>query len=474
MNNFANKLQDNIFSTISNVSTSTKVDAYVIGGYVRDLIIKRPSKDVDVVVLGSGVEVAKDVAAAFGTGTQVKYFKNFGTAMVRHNEWIIEFVGARKESYNRGSRNPIVEDGTLADDQNRRDFTMNAMSLSLQADTFGDLLDPFDGINDIKNKIIKTPLDADITFSDDPLRMMRAVRFASQLGFTIEQNTLDAIARNKKRINIVSPERIIDEFDLIMMSKKPSIGIYLMDQTGLLNIIFPQLIALKGIDFINKKGHKDNFHHTLEVLDNIASKSDNIWLRWAALLHDIAKPLTKRYDKDTGWTFHGHEFKGAKMIPAIFKKLKLPLNEKMRYVQKLVQLHLRPIVLAQDIVTDSAVRRLLFDAGDDIDDLMMLCDADITSKNPEKVKRYLNNFQLVRKKLKEVEEKDNLRNWQPPITGEIIMDTFDLKPSKTIGIIKDAIREAILDGEISNNYEDAYAFMLKIGNEKKLRIKPNI
>ncbi len=474
MNNFANKLRNNIFKTMCDVATEMHVEAYVIGGYVRDLIIKRPSKDVDVVVVGSGIEFAKQVAIAFGSNAQVKYFKNFGTAMLRHNEWIIEFVGARKESYSRGSRKPAVEDGTLADDQNRRDFTINAMSLSLQKDNFGDLLDPFNGVNDITNKIIRTPLDADITFSDDPLRMMRAIRFASQLNFKIEQETYKAIARNKERIKIVSPERVMEELNSIIMSAKPSIGIKLLDETGLLPIIFPKLVKLKGVQVINNRGHKDNFYHTIEVLDNIAKKSDNIWLRWAALLHDIAKPNTKKYDPEVGWTFHGHEFKGAKMIPGIFKQLKLPLNDKMRYVQKLVKLHLRPIVLAQDIVTDSAVRRLLFDTGDDIDDLMMLCDADITSKNQEKVARYLNNFQLVRKKLKEVEEKDNIRNWQPPISGDIIMKTFGLKPSKNIGIIKDAIREAILDGNISNNFDDAYAFMLKIGKQMKLHVVCNI
>ncbi len=474
MNNFANSLQDNIFHTISNVCSNMNIEAFVIGGYVRDLIIRRPSKDVDIVVVGSGIEVAKQVALAFGPKSQVKYFKNFGTAMVRHNDWIIEFVGARKESYNRGSRKPVVEDGTLSDDQNRRDFTMNAMSFSLQKNNFGELLDPFNGLGDIENKIIRTPLDPDITFSDDPLRMMRAIRFASQLGFDIYEETFDAIARNKNRIDIVSPERVIDEINMIMMAPKPSIGFELMDLTGLLDIIFPKLTKLKGVEVINNRGHKDNFYHTLEVLDNVSLKSNNIWLRWAALLHDIAKPDTKKYDKDTGWSFHGHEFKGAKMVSGIFKRLKLPMNEKMRYVQKLVQLHLRPIVLAQDIVTDSAVRRLLFDAGDDIDDLMMLCDADITSKNEAKVKRYLNNFQLVRAKLKEVEEKDNIRNWQPPITGEVIMETFGLRPSKNIGIIKDAIREAILEGEIGNNFDDAYNYMLEVGKEKKLRVIKNL
>ena len=470
MKSFADKLQDNIFHTISNVCSNMNIRAYVIGGYVRDLIISRPSKDVDIVVIGSGIIVAKQVAEALGPGVQVKYFKNFGTAMINYQDWVIEFVGARKESYRKKSRKPIVEKGSLSDDQNRRDFTINALSLSLQKDSYGELLDPFNGIEDIKNRIIRTPLDSDITFSDDPLRMMRAIRFATQLNFSIEKNTFDAISRNKARINIVSPERIIDEFNLILMTAKPSEGLKLLEETGLLKIIFPKLADLQGVEIINKHGHKDVFYHTLQVLDNLAKKSDDLWLRWSALLHDIAKPVTKRYSPDTGWTFHGHEFIGAKMIPGIFKSLKLPLNEKMRYVQKMVQLHLRPIVLAQDIVTDSAIRRLLFDAGNEIEDLMLLCDADITSKNEKKVKQYLTNFQLVRKKLKEVEEKDNIRNWQPPITGEVIMETFGLGPSKTVGIIKDIIRDAILDGIINNNYDDAYNLLLEIGKKKKLRM----
>ncbi len=470
MKSFADSLQDNIFQSISNVCFGMNIRAFIIGGYVRDLIISRPSKDVDIVVIGSGIIVAKQVAEAFGSGTQVRYFKNFGTAMIQYNDWVIEFVGARKESYRKHSRNPIVENGSLSDDQNRRDFTINALSLSLQKDSFGELLDPFNGVEDIKNKIIRTPLDPDITFSDDPLRMMRAVRFATQLDFTIEENTYNAISRNKARISIVSEERIIDELNLIILSHVPSTGFKLLEETGLLKIIFPKFTDLKGVEVINRQAHKDVFYHTLQVLDNLSKSTDNLWLRWSALLHDIAKPVTKRYDPEAGWTFHAHEFIGSKMIPGIFKSLKLPLNEKMRYVQKIVQLHLRPIVLAQDIVTDSAIRRLLFDAGDDIEDLMMLCDADITSKNEQKVQQYLNNFQLVRRKLKEVEEKDHLRNWQPPITGEIIMETFGLNPSKTVGIIKDLIRDAILDGVIENNYNDAYKFMLEIGKSRNLTV----
>lgn len=474
MLNFADKIDSRIFRIIAEACAHSGVSGFVIGGFVRDLLIGRVSKDVDIVVLGSGIKIARQVSEKMSPGTHVKYFKNFGTAMVRYKGWVVEFVGARKESYRKQSRKPIIEDGTLADDQNRRDFTINAMSLSLQKESYGDLLDPFNGMEDLKNKVIRTPLDPDITFSDDPLRMMRAVRFATQLDFEIEDETFKAIKRNSKRITIVSKERVIDELNKIVMTSKPSVGFKLLETSGLLQIIFPELSALKGVEIINRQAHKDNFYHTLQVLDNICLNTENLWLRWSAILHDIAKPVTKRYSPQTGWTFHGHEFVGAKMVPGIFKKLKLPLNDRMRYVQKLVLLHLRPIVLAQDIVTDSAIRRLLFDAGDDIDDLMTLCDADITSKNEARVKKYLKNFQLVRRKLKEVEESDKLRNWQPPVTGEMIMETFGIKPSKKVGDIKVAIREAILDGEIDNNFKDAYEFMLNLGSSMKLNVVSRI
>jgi poly(A) polymerase len=471
MENLAARLQQDFFKIVSDVGFETNTKVFVIGGYVRDLILERTSKDVDFVVLGSGIVFARKVAEKLGHGVKATYFKNFGTAMVRKGDWIMEFVGARKESYRRDSRKPLVENGTLGDDQNRRDFTINALSISLQKKDFGRLMDPFNGLEDLKKKIIRTPLDPDLTFSDDPLRMMRALRFSTQLDFRIEENTYAAIRRNKNRIKIVSKERVLDELNLIIMSDKPSKGFLLLEDTGLLKIIFPQLVELKGVEVINGNAHKDNFYHTLEVLDNLAKKSDNLWLRWSALLHDIAKPVTKRYDPKVGWTFHGHEFIGAKMVPRIFKALKLPMNDRMRYVQKMVQLHLRPIALVEDHVTDSALRRLLFEAGDDIDELMMLCEADITSKNDARVKKYLKNFKQVRKKLVEVEEKDRLRNWQPPVSGEVIMETFGLKPSKKVGELKTAIREAVLEGEISNNYEDAYEYLLQLAAGEGLEVK---
>jgi len=465
-----------LFKSVSVCAKELNTEAFVIGGYVRDAIMDRVNKDIDIVTTGSGIELAKAVADKLGV-KNVSVFKNFGTAMFYFQGLQFEFVGARKESYSHDSRNPVVEQGTIFDDQNRRDFTINAMAFSLQEKDFGKLIDPFNGVKDIEDKVIRTPLDPDITFSDDPLRMMRAIRFSTQLDFTIEEDTINAIARNADRIRIISMERISDELNKIILSNVPSKGFYLLDKTGILSIIFPQFLELKRAEYIEGKGHKDNFKHTLEVLDRIAPNTSNLWLRWAALLHDIAKPATQRFESGIGWTFHGHEFKGMKMIPSIFAHLKLPLNEKMKYVQKLVLLHLRPIVLAEEIVTDSAIRRLLFEAGEDIDDLMTLCEADITSKNKEKVQRYLLNFEKVRQKLKEIEEKDNLRNWQPPVSGEVIMKVFEISPSKFIGEIKTTIREAILEGEIGNNYEEAYELMVLAGNklgltEKNTTLRP--
>lgn len=462
------QLTDPVFSRVGRVADSLGRECYVVGGYVRDLFLHRHSKDIDFVTVGSGIEVAEAVAKDMGRGSRCHVFQNFGTAQVRCADVELEFVGARRESYRRDSRKPIVEDGTLDDDLSRRDFTINAMAVCVNAGRFGELIDPFDGLADMDAQIIRTPLDPDITFSDDPLRMMRAVRFATQLGFTIYADTFDAIERNAERIHIISHERVADELMKIMASPMPSIGWELLARCGLLRHIFPELDAMRGVEIVRGRGHKDNFLHTLAVTDNVARKSDNVWLRWAALLHDIAKPVTKRWDPKLGWTFHNHSFIGGRMVPRIFRDLRLPLNEKMKYVQKLVELHMRPIALVEDEVTDSAVRRLLFDAGDDIEDLMTLCEADITSKNEEKVRRVLANFALVRKKMSELEERDRIRNFQPPVSGEEIMNTFGLPPCATVGMIKESIKNAILDGMIPNEREAAWNLMLAVGAEMGL------
>ncbi len=467
------KLNQPIFRKIGSVADQMQQEAYVIGGFVRDLLLKRPTNDIDIMTVGNGIELAEKVANVLGLKTKVTVFKNYGTAMLHYRNIEIEFVGARRESYRFDSRKPEVESGTLEEDQKRRDFTINALAISINQATFGRLSDPFNGISDLDHKIIRTPLDPDITFSDDPLRMMRAIRFATQLGFSISDETLIAIARNKERIKIVSVERVVEELNKIIMTDQPSHGFILLDETGLLELIFPELARLKGVETCNGITHKDNFYHTLRVLDQLAPRSGNLWLRWAALLHDIAKPATKKFIDGQGWTFYSHNILGAKMIPGIFRRLKLPLNDKMKYVQKIVDQHMRPIVLSEDVVTDSAVRRMLFDAGDDIEDLMTLCEADITSKNAAKVKQHLENFQFVRRKLKEIDEKDAIRNFQPPVSGEEIMELFGISPGKDVGIIKNAIKEAILEGNIGNNHEEAYRLMLEKAGELGLsREKP--
>jgi poly(A) polymerase len=468
--NYKEALNNKIFEVISQASQELNIESYVIGGFVRDLLLNRDfKKDIDVVAVGSGIELALKVSDLLPKKPKVQVFKTYGTAMLRFEDTEIEFVGARKESYNLESRNPVVENGTLEDDQNRRDFTINALALSLNSNNFGELSDPFNGISDLANKIIKTPLDPDITYSDDPLRMLRGIRFATQLGFEIDQNSLDSITKNAERIKIISGERIVDELNKILSTDKPSIGFLLLFKTGLLDIILPELTALNQVEEIEGHTHKNNFYHTLEVVDNICPNTDDVWLRWSALLHDIGKAPTKRFNKKQGWTFHGHEFLGGKMAKKIFERLHMPLNHKMKFVQKMVMMSSRPIVLSQDLVTDSAVRRLVFDAGEDVENLMTLCEADITTKNPNKFKKYHSNFEIVRKKIVEVEERDQVRNFQPPISGEEIMEIFNLKPSREIGLLKEAVKEAILEGEILNEYQAAYDFVLKRGEKLGLK-----
>ena len=464
------RFSQKIFKQIGEIADELGMECYVVGGYVRDIFLERPSKDIDVVVVGSGIAIAEALGKRLGKGAHVSVFKNFGTAQLKYRGTEVEFVGARKESYTHDSRKPIVENGTLEDDQNRRDFTINALAVCLNNARYGQLVDPFDGMADMRERIIRTPLDPDITFSDDPLRMMRCIRFATQLNFYIDDETFDSLSRNVERIGIISKERIADELNKIILSPTPSKGFVELDSSGLLPLIFPELSALQGVETKNGRAHKDNFYHTLEVLDNISRQTDNLWLRWAALLHDIAKPATKRWEPKVGWTFHNHNFVGERMIPNIFRTMKLPMNEKMKYVQKMVSLHMRPIVIADEEVTDSAVRRLLFEASDDIDDLMLLCEADITSKNMERKQRFLNNFQLVRQKLKDLEERDRIRNFQPPISGEEIMETFGLAPCQQVGSIKSAIKDAILDGIIPNEYEPARVYMLE--KAAKMGLKP--
>lgn len=467
---FVSYVKNGIFTVITEEADALGVEAYLVGGHVRDLILNRPSKDIDIMSVGQSIVLAERVAARLGLQDKLVIYKNFGTALIHADGLEIEFVGARKESYRANSRKPIVEDGTLEDDLKRRDFTINALAVKINSDGLGSLVDMFDGLKHLEQKVIKTPLDADITYSDDPLRMMRAIRFACQLNFTIEDNSLAAIQRNASRIEIVSKERIVDELNKMVLSPRPSKGFKLLFNTGLLHLIFPELVALKGVDYVDGKGHKDNFYHTLQVIDNVSKHTDKLWLRWAAIMHDIAKPQTKRFEEGIGWTFHGHEDLGAKITPNIFKKLGLPLHEPMKYVQKLVRLHLRPIALVKEDITDSAIRRLIFEAGDDLEDLMLLCKADITSKNEEKVKRYLANFKKVEEKIREVEEKDRIRNFQPPVTGELIMKTFGIGPCRYIGEIKNAVKDAILDGVIENDEAQAYEFMLKEGI--RLGLKP--